>query len=217
MKTPSLALALALVPLTLAGCTAPGWVDGGGVPSFYGPGSADHAGGRAPAPLGPYEPEPAPRNVYAGGEAPIDLGIVDPEPLGMPQVGTATHSVQPTESGRLYVLELYQQVLDQRDALDLEVSSLLTELEGSRARVDLLEGDQGTRQQHVAELERENGELRDENRDLAGRLTTAQIRRLEAEKILLESKLEWQKALLDKIDPAVNLSEQESGVALREE
>ena len=34
-----------------------------------------------------------------------------------------------------------------------------------------------------------------ENFDLAARLTTAQIRRLEAEKLLLETRLRWEKTL----------------------
>ncbi len=208
---------LTLVPLALAGCTTPMWVEDGGLPSFYEPGLDDPAQRAEPVPLGPYEPDPAPRNADSGGVAPIDLGVVDAEPLGTPQVGSATHGVQPTESGRLYILELYQQVLDQRDALELEVSSLLTELEKSHTRIGLVEGDQETLGRRVADLERENAELRAENRDLAGRLTTAQIRRLEAEKILLESKIEWQKALLETIDPSVDLNEQENDVALREE
>ncbi len=42
-------------------------------------------------------------------------------------------------------------------------------------------------------LEAERARLQEENFDLAGRLVTAQIRRLESEKILLESKIEWQR------------------------
>ena len=40
----------------------------------------------------------------------------------------------------------------------------------------------------------ENRRLLDENLDLAARLTTAQIRRLQVEKILLESRIEEQRA-----------------------
>ena len=48
---------------------------------------------------------------------------------------------------------------------------------GLSARLDMLE----------AEVER----LATENEDLAGRLATVQIRRLEAEKLLLEARIDW--------------------------
>jgi regulator of replication initiation timing len=89
----------------------------------------------------------------------------------------------------MYILELYQNVIEERDVLSREVIALGDELE--RARQALLSADQ-----HGAELEarlaaaaEENQRLRAENVDLAGRLTTAQIRRLQAEKILLEQRL----------------------------
>jgi len=91
--------------------------------------------------------------------------------------------------GRMYILELYQSVIEERDMLSLEVDALTDELE--RARQALIGADQRNaelegRLQTAAE---ENRRLREENVELAGRLTTAQIRRLQAEKILLEQRL----------------------------
>jgi hypothetical protein len=92
--------------------------------------------------------------------------------------------------GRMYILELYQKVIEERDSLALEVTALTGEID--RMRSTLLEADR-----RIAELEamqtafaREKQTLIDENLELAGRLTTAQIRRLQAEKILLENELD---------------------------
>ena len=51
-----------------------------------------------------------------------------------------------------------------------------------------------TRAQQKA-MEAEQMAQKTENFDLAARLTTAQIRRLEAEKLLLETRLRWEKTL----------------------
>lgn len=97
------------------------------------------------------------------------------------------------ESGRMYLLELYQQVIDERDGLNREVFALRADLEAqsgalgqSQARVIALEGELRTSQEQAARLGAEN-------QDLAARLTTAQIRRLQAERLLLEHKLGLQK------------------------
>ncbi len=91
--------------------------------------------------------------------------------------------------GRMYILELYQSAIEERDSLTTEITGLTAELE--RARRALIEADD-----RIAELEAEQSALArdkqgliDENLELAGRLTTAQIRRLQAEKILLEKEL----------------------------
>lgn len=97
--------------------------------------------------------------------------------------------VRPSDDGRMYLLELYQKAIEERDALAADARALTAELE--RARAALAERDRT-----IAELERRAEELAgdrdrriEENFDLAGRLTTAQIRRLQAEKALLESQL----------------------------
>lgn len=139
-------------------------------------------------------PAPPVRNAQGAG---LDWGLVDPAPPGVAQVGASPHGVEPTESGRLYILELYQDVLDQRDALELEVAALTTELERALTQVQAFEQRVQADENRIVALEAENQTLDAEVRDLAGRLTTAQIRRLESEKLLLESKIQWQRAVLD--------------------
>lgn len=102
--------------------------------------------------------------------------------------------MEPTGEGRMYIVELYQQAIDERDALQIEVETLLATLEHVQARTDQVEGDLSRSRAEVDRLEGEKRALIDENIDLAGRLTTAQIRRLEAEELLLEAKLLWLRA-----------------------
>ncbi len=99
----------------------------------------------------------------------------------------------PQEGSRTFMLELYQKAIDEKEALALEIKNLEATLEKSRTELaaSLKEKDE-LQKKHDA-LEAERTRLQEENFDLAGRLVTAQIRRLEAEKILLESKIEWQR------------------------
>ena len=101
----------------------------------------------------------------------------------------APRELAPSEGGRMYILELYQKAIDERDALEIEVRSLQSELE--RAKQGLLGSDRDltSLQARIAQLESENKRLLEENLDLAARLTTAQIRRLQCEKILLETRI----------------------------
>jgi len=97
-------------------------------------------------------------------------------------------------SGRMVLLELYQNVIEERDALALEVSALRAELERSRTTQKGAETEALAQVSRVEALESERARLAAEVLELAGRLTTAQIRRLQAEKLLLEHKLEAQRA-----------------------
>ena len=97
-------------------------------------------------------------------------------------------------SGRMVLLELYQNVIEERDALSLEVSSLRAELEKSRAAQKIAETEALAQVSRVEALEAERTKLSADALEMAGRLTTAQIRRLQAEKLLLEHKLEAQRA-----------------------
>jgi len=139
-----------------------------------------------------------PSTLYAR-DGSVVTGASDREgPVAVAKPGTdgaPTHDIQRTGEGRMYILELYQNVIEERDTLSLEVRGLNDELDRTRtaltaadARIDALES-------KVKELEAQRGSLESENMDLAGRLTTAQIRRLQAEKILLEIRLEESRAL----------------------
>lgn len=106
-----------------------------------------------------------------------------------PEGGVADRQLGPSEGGRMYILELYQKAIDERDALELEVRSVQSELERARTAATKAEGEQSGNAGRIAALEEENRRLLAENVELAARLTTAQIRRLQAEKLLLEARI----------------------------
>jgi hypothetical protein len=94
--------------------------------------------------------------------------------------------VEGVEDGRPTILALYQRVIAERDALRSNASAQAAELE--RLRLALADAEHRAGDQTTAALafEAELARAKAENLDLAGRLTTAQIRRLQAEKLLLE-------------------------------
>ena len=95
------------------------------------------------------------------------------------------------EGSRPYLLELYQQTIEQKEELALEVSALHAALEEADHRQLELQTENEGMQMRLNELEHKLDLLEADKLDLAGRLATAQIRRLEAEKLLLETTLEW--------------------------
>jgi hypothetical protein len=107
----------------------------------------------------------------------------------------------------MYILELYQQAIDDKEALEVEVEALTAALDKAN---DIIQQshERLVEVQGLLEEERSRSErLEGEGRELASRLTTAQIRRLEAEKLLLEAKLEWnrlQKLMQRKSEDAEN-------------
>jgi chromosome segregation ATPase len=105
------------------------------------------------------------------------------------QNAVADRQLGPSEGGRMYILELYQKAIDERDALELEVRSVQSELELARTAASRAESESSGGAQRIAALEEENRRLLAENVELAARLTTAQIRRLQAEKLLLEARI----------------------------
>ena len=93
----------------------------------------------------------------------------------------------------MYLLDLYQQAVDERDALVLAVTSANQALEKESAARGDVEKERDALIAKVTDLE-ERAAARDaELAELVARLTTAQIRRLEAEKSLLEAKIEAEK------------------------
>ena len=112
----------------------------------------------------------------------------------------------PQEGSRTFMLELYQKAIDEKEALALEIRNLEATLQKSRSELAAALKEKDELQQKHDALEAERARLQEESFDLSGRLVTAQIRRLEAEKILLESKIEWQrleeKSAPDKSKPA---------------
>lgn len=119
-----------------------------------------------------------------------DGSVVGAAPAPQDAAGVAPRELAPSEGGRMYILERYQKVIDERDALELETRSLQAELDGARASLAGTDRESAALQAQIAQLTAENKRLLDENVELAARLTTAQIRRLQVEKILLESRVE---------------------------
>ena len=110
------------------------------------------------------------------------------------------------DGSRWTLLEPYQDTLTQNEGLQLEVAALNEALERANAREEELK-------RQLAEVNRELtdkavriAKLKDHNVELASRLTTAQIRRLQSEKLLLEAKLDWKR-----IETVINESETSSG------
>ena len=178
-------IGLSLGMLGLGACVAPmgAWHDNGSPSSPYGIPTASKPSG---LPSSGGQPLPSEDSIYAW-----DGGVVDAQKPGSVEEGTPSHDVQPTEGGRMYILELYQEAIDERDALQLEVTALNASLEQAQNSIDDFVKRLARADAIAGSMTTERDRLRQENADLAARVVTAQIRRLEAEKILLESKLEW--------------------------
>jgi hypothetical protein len=132
-----------------------------------------------------------------------DGGVVD-APVGgsvTENAGTG-RDLGPSQTGRMRIIELYQAVLDERDALADEVATLSAALEKAHELLDRSEANGLSLANRVATMQVETEQLMGESRDLAARLTTAQIRRLEAEKMLLEARIEWHRQ--QEANPAVS-------------
>ena len=90
----------------------------------------------------------------------------------------------------MFLLERYQGVVDERDGMAREIMGLNAMIDAMSGQIAALEVDLSasntTSESRRGEMER----LMAENTALAERLTTAQIARLEAERILLEQSIE---------------------------
>ena len=119
-------------------------------------------------------------------------GVIEPA-----SPGEVTWSSWPThesdaesQGSRMFLLERYQEVVDERDSLAREVMGLNATIDTLSAKITALETDLGQANGTAAARQTEISRLKGENTDLAERLTTAQIARLEAERILLEESIE---------------------------
>jgi hypothetical protein len=171
-------LATTALLLVLSGCWSAGTASQPGSASTA-PGSAQHG------------PEPV---LYArdGSVVPIDPAAPAASSVaGRPNVANAApiHGLQPREESRMQLLDLYQRVVGEKESLALEVRALDATLVESKSAQASLANERDLLRARVEALEAQVAQAEDEKNDLAARLTTAQIRRLEAEKLLLESKL----------------------------
>lgn len=130
-----------------------------------------------------------------------DGSVVANEPAGsITAASEPTRDVAPHAGSRMYLLDLYQKAMDEKDALAVEVKGLNSALSQEQTSLESMTKDRDTLAARVKELEAQNEHAAVENADLAARLTTAQIRRLEAEKLLLEAQIEWQRAQAEEAD-----------------
>jgi hypothetical protein len=182
-NSPASRLIAACCAVTLASCAAVPWID------------AEEGIEAAPV-----HENPGKWTTTMEGEGPL-YGW-DGSVAQAPEEGAVAPSPSPlrretagAEGSRMYILELYQETVDERDRLRIEIESL----EESLARAQTLYDDLWTSHEYLKEsqkaMEAEQMAQKTENFDLAARLTTAQIRRLEAEKLLLETRLRWEKTL----------------------
>lgn len=140
------------------------------------------------------EAQPSAPPTARAPEAPLyawDGGVVDGAPQGRvaEQEGTP-RGLETPPAGRMHIIELYQQVLDERDALASEVEFLRKGLEETRVALEARTKESQDLTAQVAALEAARSGLMNDNKDIAARLVQAQIRRLEAEKLLLETRIE---------------------------
>lgn len=145
------------------------------------------------------EPDPRGRLELSGNDQPPEpplLGwngdVVEASPPGNSvEENAASRALDPEPGGRTYIIELYQQALDERDALAQKVDELTRSLALAQSTLagsaDNLRG----LEERLGGFETENQRLQRENEELSARLATAQIRRLEAEKLLLEAQIRW--------------------------
>jgi len=113
-------------------------------------------------------------------------GIIErtDEPLG--------HRLAEPAVNPLVLLDLYQQAVGERDSYLIQVQAGNSALEQAEVRYRNLEQRQQELQVAYDHLGREKGDLEALNLELAGTLATAQIRRLEAERVWLEAAIDWQ-------------------------
>jgi hypothetical protein len=119
-------------------------------------------------------------------------GVVEPDVQGeVTRSGWPQHESDAEPQGsRMFLLERYQEVVDERDGMARELMGLNAMIEAVRGqmaelRVEL-SASNATSDDRQSNIER----LMAENTALAERLTIAQIARLEAERILLEQSIE---------------------------
>ncbi len=131
-----------------------------------------------------------------------DSGALVAEPPGSTtDLGMPTREVQADGSGRPFLFELFQEARDERDVLRVENDELLALVEDIQGQLNTLRESTAGANSELERTKTERDALRDEieslqeeKDELEGRLLTAQIRRLEAEKGLIE---QWIQGELD--------------------
>ena len=115
-------------------------------------------------------------------------GVIEPAKPGEVTWSTwpAHESDAEPQGSRMLLVERYQEVVNERESMGREIMGLNAMI----GKITALESDLGAANRSCAEGQTEIARLKSENTSLAERLTTAQIARLEAERILLEESIE---------------------------
>ena len=115
------------------------------------------------------------------GRGPVEDAHAMPEPTTTPGPSAPNARDVKSEDGRLYLLELYQSAVDERDDLILEVGRQEEIILDLRSLHATLETEFSEMQARLQTLEQEKMAAEEQSFELANRLTTAQIGRLQAE------------------------------------
>lgn len=134
----------------------------------------------------PPAPAPSAGTLYARDGSVVSdgskgTGRVESEP--MREIGEG-------EGSRASMLELYTKAVESRNALTVDVENLKAALEEERRAATTAAEERAALRTEIAQLTAERDALKGETLDLAARLTTAQIARLEAQKSLLEAQID---------------------------
>ena len=123
-----------------------------------------------------------------------DGSVVGEQVPGTTAMAPSTGQAASSEVGtRSTLLELYQAALAEKEQLTFELQAMASALQQAEAReaqtaalvVDL--------EKKLTDMNARGEELAGHNVELAERLSTAQIRRLQSEKLLLVTKLDWRR------------------------
>ena len=123
-----------------------------------------------------------------------DGSVVGEQQPGTVQVTPDSGRGAAEEGGsRWTLLEQYQNAVTENEDMALELRALNQALDALEAREAELSTLVRELQDTLAATRNQVTSLQDENVELASRLTTAQIRRLQSEKLLLQAKLDWKR------------------------
>lgn len=124
--------------------------------------------------------------------------VTGADPGGIERVSVASdRELDEAGGSRFLMLELYEKAVDERDEYLLEVEHQNRELELAQQRYAELERRFAELTAAYDALGAEKQAVEELNRDLVGRLATAQIRRLEAEKAWLEAAIASERGALE--------------------
>ncbi|MFT7485429.1 MAG: chromosome segregation ATPase [Candidatus Paceibacteria bacterium] len=123
-----------------------------------------------------------------------DGSVVGSQQLGTTTVTPNSGQLSQAEGGtRWTLLEQYQTALSEKEQLQFELQAMASALDQAEARERTMAQTVAALQKDMAGATTRVETLEGHNVELAARLTTAQIRRLQSEKLLLEAKLDWRR------------------------